>query len=92
MHWPRVIKAKGSHQGDSLKQAGRLTNQVGHIVDISATLREITGADYPKEILGWKTKNPLDYLCCQSLRGSNGQNTRKFTGDSIEPMQFGKVT
>ena len=59
VHWPRVIKAKGSHQGVSLKQAGRLTNQVGHIVDISATLREITGADYPKEILGRKTKKPV---------------------------------
>ena len=59
MHWPRVIKGKGSHQGDSLKQAGRLTNQVGHIVDISTTLREITGADYPKEILGRKTKKPV---------------------------------
>lgn len=53
-HWPSVIKGKSSGQ-----QGGRLTNQVGHIVDISATLREITNADYPEEIQGKKTKKPV---------------------------------
>ena len=45
-HWPGVIKPG-------------MTNQVGHIIDISATFRDITGAKYPKEILGNKTKPPL---------------------------------
>jgi arylsulfatase len=45
-HWPGVIKPG-------------MTNQVGHIIDVSATFREITGAKYPKEILGNKTKPPL---------------------------------
>ena len=45
-HWPGVIKPG-------------MTNQVGHIIDISATFRDVTGAKYPKEILGNKTKPPL---------------------------------
>ena len=45
-HWPGVIKPG-------------MTNQVGHIIDVSATFREITGAKYPKEILGKKTKPPV---------------------------------
>ena len=45
-HWPAVIKPG-------------MTNQVGHIIDVSATFRDITGAKYPKEILGNKTKLPL---------------------------------
>ena len=44
-HWPGVIKPG-------------MTHQVGHIIDVSATFREITGAKYPKEILGKKTKPP----------------------------------
>ena len=36
-----------------------MTSQVGHIIDISATFREITGAEYPKEINGRKTKKPV---------------------------------
>jgi arylsulfatase len=45
-HWPGVIKPG-------------MTNQVGHIIDVSATFRDITGAKYPKEILGNKTKPPV---------------------------------
>ena len=45
-HWPGVIKPG-------------MTNQVGHIIDVSATFRDITGAEYPKTILGNKTKTPL---------------------------------
>ncbi len=45
-HWPGVIKPG-------------MTDQVGHIIDVSATFRDITGAKYPKEILGNKTKPPL---------------------------------
>ena len=46
-HWPKVIKP------------GTMTDQVGHIIDISATFRDITGADYPKEINGKTTKPPV---------------------------------
>ena len=45
-HWPGVIKPG-------------MTNQVGHIIDISATFRDITGAKYPKQIEGKKTKPPV---------------------------------
>ncbi|MCH2065285.1 MAG: arylsulfatase [Roseibacillus sp.] len=45
-HWPGVIKPG-------------MTDQVGHIIDVSATFRDITGAKYPKEILGNKTKPPV---------------------------------
>ena len=45
-HWPGVIKPG-------------MTNQVGHIIDVSATFRDITGAKYPKKILGNKTEPPL---------------------------------
>jgi arylsulfatase len=45
-HWLGVIKPG-------------MTNQVGHIIDVSATFRDITGAKYPKKILGNKTKLPI---------------------------------
>jgi len=45
-HWPGVIKPG-------------MTDQVGHIIDISATFRDITGAKYPKIINGNKTKDPV---------------------------------
>ena len=45
-HWPGVIKPG-------------MTNQVGHIIDVSATFSDITGANYPKEIQGKKTKTPI---------------------------------
>ena len=45
-HWPGVIKPG-------------MTSQVGHIIDVSATFRDITGAKYPKQILGNKTKPPV---------------------------------
>ena len=46
-HWPSVIKPS------------TMTDQVGHIIDISATFMDITGAEYPKEIAGRKTKPPV---------------------------------
>ena len=45
-HWPGVIKPG-------------MTDQVGHIIDVSATFRDITGAKYPKQILGNRTKPPI---------------------------------
>jgi arylsulfatase A-like enzyme len=45
-HWPGVIKPG-------------MTDQVGHIIDVSATFRDITGAAYPTQIHGQKTKPPL---------------------------------
>lgn len=46
-HWPGVI------------EPGTMTGQVGHIIDISATFRDITGAAYPEEIDGRRTKPPV---------------------------------
>jgi len=45
-HWPGVIKPG-------------MTAQVGHIIDVSATFRDITGAKYPTQILGNRTKPPI---------------------------------
>lgn len=45
-HWPGVIEPG-------------MTDQVGHIIDINATFRDITGAQYPKEINGNRTKPPV---------------------------------
>jgi arylsulfatase len=45
-HWPGVIKP------------GVITEQVGHIIDITPTFMDISGASYPKEINGNKTKPP----------------------------------
>jgi arylsulfatase A-like enzyme len=66
-HWPAVIKDKG-----------KLTNQVGHIVDIMATCVDVAGAQYPKTFNGkgiippegksllpvfqGKTRSPHEYL------------------------------
>jgi arylsulfatase A-like enzyme len=55
-HWPGVIKPG-------------MTDQVGHIIDVSATFRDITGAKYPKEILGNKTKLPLGKSLLPILKG-----------------------
>jgi arylsulfatase len=42
---------------------------VGHIIDVSATFREITGAKYPEEILGKKTKSPLGKSLLSIFKG-----------------------
>ncbi len=47
-HWPNVIK-----------QGGRITHEVGHIVDIMPTLLEVAGAEYPEEVGGRKLQ-PLE--------------------------------
>ena len=36
-----------------------MTRQAGHIIDVSATFVEITGAEYPKQINGNETKPPV---------------------------------
>ncbi len=59
-HWPRVIKPG-------------MTSQMGHIIDVSATLLDITGAKYPKEILGNKTKPPLGQSLLQIFKGNQRQ-------------------
>jgi len=42
-YWPKVIK-----------NAGQFTDQVGHIIDIMATLADISGTPYPAEFKGKK--------------------------------------
>ena len=56
-HWPGVIKPG-------------LTEQVGHIIDISATFRDITGAKYPGEILGNRTKPPVGKSLLPVFKGN----------------------
>ena len=56
-HWPEVIAPGGT------------TGQFGHLIDISATFRDITGAAYPPEINGKKTKPPVGKSLLPILRG-----------------------
>ena len=46
---------------------------MGHIIDVSATFLDITGAKYPKEILGNKTKPPLGQSLLQIFKGNQRQ-------------------
>lgn len=55
-HWPRVIEPG-------------MTDQVGHIIDISATFRDITGATYPREINGNPTKPPVGLSLLPIFKG-----------------------
>ena len=55
-HWPGVIKPG-------------MTAQVGHIIDVSATFRDITGAEYPTKILGNRTKPPIGKSLLPILKG-----------------------
>lgn len=60
-HWPAVIPSPA------------MTDQVGHIVDISATFRDITGAEYPQEINGRATKPPVGRSLLPVFRGKKRQ-------------------
>jgi arylsulfatase A-like enzyme len=60
-HWPGVISP------DSM------TDQVGHIVDISATLMDITGAEYPREVNGRETRPPVGLSLLPVFRGEHRQ-------------------
>ena len=77
-HWPGVIKPG-------------MTNQVGHIIDVSATFRDITGAKYPKQIQGKKTKPPPGKSLLRSSRAKNGNHTKKSFGVSTGRMLFVRV-
>lgn len=55
-HWPGVIEPG-------------MTAQVGHIIDISATFMDITGASYPKKIKGQATKPPAGKSLLPILHG-----------------------
>jgi arylsulfatase len=63
-HWPGVIKPG-------------MTNQVGHIIDVSATFRDITGAKYPKEILGNKTKPPVGKSLLPIFKGDERESQKE---------------
>ena len=63
-HWPGVIKPG-------------MTNQVGHIIDISATFRDITGAKYPKQIQGKKTKPPVGKSLLPIFKGDERKHHKE---------------
>ncbi|MHC4343686.1 MAG: sulfatase/phosphatase domain-containing protein [Planctomycetota bacterium] len=70
-YWPAVINAV-------IKNKGKLTNQVGHIIDIMATCVDVAGTQYPESFNGkdvtpkqgksllpifqGKTRSPHEYL------------------------------
>ena len=60
-HWPNMIKP------------GTMTEQVGHIIDISATLMDITGATYPQQIHGKPTKSPVGLSLLPIFQGQQRQ-------------------
>ena len=60
-HWPKVI------------EPGQITDQFGHLIDISATFRDITDAEYPKEILGNKTKPPVGKSLLPIFQGKQAE-------------------
>jgi arylsulfatase len=64
-HWPAVIRP------------GTITGQVGHIIDISATFIDITGAVYPAEINGNKTKPPVGLSLLPIFQGQQRQPHRE---------------
>ena len=63
-HWPGVIESG-------------MTDQVGHIIDISATFRDITGAAYPKTVNGKKTKPPVGKSLLPVFHGEQRQPHRE---------------
>ena len=46
-----------------------MTDQVGHIIDLNPTFMDITGANYPCEINGKKTKRPVGKSLLPVLKG-----------------------
>ncbi len=64
-HWPGVI------------EPGTMTDQVGHIIDISATFMDITGARYPSEINGNPTKPIVGNSLLPVLQGKKRKPHRE---------------
>ena len=60
-HWPGVIESG-------------ITDQVGHIVDVSATFRDITRAAYPGVIAGKKTKPAVGKSLLPIFRGEQRES------------------
>ena len=54
-----------------------MTGQVGHIIDISATFRDIAGAKYPKTINGKKTKPPVGISLLPVLQGKQREGHKE---------------
>ena len=60
-HWPAVIKP------------GQITDQVGHIIDILPTFREIADETYPDQIEGRKLKKPVGQSLLPIFNGDAGK-------------------
>ena len=63
-HWPGVIEPG-------------MTGQVGHIIDVSATFMDITGAKYPGEINGRSTKMPAGKSLLPIFKGEEREPHRE---------------
>ena len=79
-HWPGMIKP------------GSMTGQVGHIIDISATFTDITGAEYPKKINGKNTKPPAGLSLLPIFLGNQREPHRKSTGVSTRRTRSARAT
>lgn len=64
-HWPKTIKP------------GQITDQFGHLVDISATFCDITGATYPAEINAKKTKAPVGISLLPIFQGKEREGHKE---------------
>jgi arylsulfatase len=48
VHWPAGV-GNGAASGDASTQNGRLVHEPAHLIDIMATVVDVSGASYPKE-------------------------------------------
>lgn len=64
-HWPAAIKDRG-----------QIRHQPGHVIDIMATLVDISGADYPSTYNG-KAIKPLDGVSLKHVFVNNGATDRE---------------
>ena len=70
-----------------------MTDQVGHIIDVSATFRDITGAEYPKAINGNKTQKTVGKSLLPIFdRESSAKRMRKSIGTLAGPTPSGRAT
>jgi arylsulfatase A-like enzyme len=82
-HWPAGIDAK---------RRGKLDHQPGHLIDIMATIVDVTGAAYPKEFNGEKIK-PMEGVSLNAAfngKSVNRKNPLFWEHESNRAIRNGK--
>ena len=65
VHWPAVIR-----------EGGKLTHEMGHIIDIMPTLLDVAGAEYPREYNGHEIQPPEGRSLVPIFRGGRWEGPR----------------